>query len=265
MGTPRIRCAQIRTKNPTAKPLKGRIFVPGRSIVRLGSQTPTQQAFPKSYGVWPIKEINTVDSVLNSRDKLRMKTCFKGFAGSEIPQAQWWEIADLQEKNYKNLPYPLVAKRVVGFKGHGMFLVNNEQELRDNLPIIRQGRFLEHFHNFAREYRLHCTQDECFMAWRKLRKENSKERWFFNSLNCNWVSPAHELFDRPSDWDRVVASSIAAMKAVGLDIGAVDVRIQSNKHKEPAYIICEVNSAPALGDQGAAMYERTIKKLLTKR
>ena len=75
----RIRCTQIRTKNPSGFPLRGKIFVPGRSIVRLGSQTPTQQAFPKSYGRYPIAELNTVESILNSRDKLRMKNCFHSF------------------------------------------------------------------------------------------------------------------------------------------------------------------------------------------
>jgi len=258
---PRVRSVQIRTKNPSAIPLRRSISVPGRSIVRLGSQTPTNRAFPKSYGVYPIKEVNTVESILNSRDKLRMKDCFAKYS-TEIPQAQWWELKDIPDNAYPNLPYPLVAKRVVGFKGHGMFLVNNEQELRDNISIIRSGRFLEHFCNFAREYRLHCTQNECFMAWRKLRKEGSKERWFFNSSNCNWVSPKHELFDTPSNWSSMVSSSINAMRAVGLDIGAVDVRVQSNSKADPAYIICEVNSAPALGDKGVQIYKNIIHKLL---
>ena len=52
------------------------------------------------------------------------------------------------------------------------------------------------------------------------------------------------------------------MKAVGLDIGAVDVRIQSSSQKIPAYIICEVNSAPALGDQGIEVYKNVITKFV---
>ena len=102
------------------------------------------------------------------------------------------------------------------------------------------------------------------MEWRKLRKEDAKERWFFNSHNCNWVGPDHELFNRPSNWNEIVDSSIKALTSVGLDIGAIDVRIQSSKQKKPAYIICEVNSAPALGEQGVEIYEETIKKLLLK-
>jgi hypothetical protein len=103
------------------------------------------------------------------------------------------------------------------------------------------------------------------MSWRKLRREGSDDRWFFNSSNCNWVNPQHALFDRPTNWNDVVRSSIDAMKAVGLDIGAVDVRIQSSSQKTPAYIVCEVNSAPALGDQGIEAYKNTIIKILNKR
>ena len=38
--------AQIRTKNHSARPLKGKIYSPFRAVVRLGSRTPTENIFP---------------------------------------------------------------------------------------------------------------------------------------------------------------------------------------------------------------------------
>lgn len=98
------------------------------------------------------------------------------------------------------------------------------------------------------------------MSWRKLRKSDAKERWFFNSSNCNWISPEHELFNRPNNWANIERDCIQAMIAVGLDIGAVDVRVQSKDN--PEYIILEVNSAPALGEQGIEIYKNEIIKLI---
>jgi len=271
------RSVRIRTKNFSANPLRKTIFTDKRVIVRLGSITPTQKIFPAAFAKkLPIHEINTVDAIQNSRSKLLMKDCF---TNSKIPQAQWWKImVDKEEKHgvyfydsgdedlYVNdLPYPILIKRIFGFKGRGMIKVNNKNELSDWLKehINLDGWYIERYMNYAREYRLHCTQKEVFMVWRKLRIKDTKKRWFFNSSNCNWVGEKHKLFNKPSNWEEIKKASINALKSVGLDLGAIDVRVQSNKKKFPKFIICEVNSAPALGKQGIEKYNQIIKKLIT--
>jgi len=255
--------AQIRTKNPTAAPLRRSIIVPRRSVVRLGSRTPTEACFP---GHRDVIEVNTVQSIENSRDKLRMKECFSRF---DVSQAEWW-IA-LNNRDYLRdtrdsdtpinaLPYPLVGKQIVGFKGHGMQLIENESQLREFLRIHNRGYFIEKFYNYAREYRIHATRDHAFLSWRKLRRSDATERWFFNSTNCNWVGQNHELFQRPNNWMELEAAAINAVRSVGLDIGAVDIRVQNRNN--PDYIVCEVNSAPALGDVGVEAYREEIRNII---
>lgn len=250
---------QIRTKNYSSAPLRGAIFSDQRVIVRLGSTTTITSAFPKGVQLGrPIKEINKVEAVENSRSKLRMKSCF---AQHDLPQSVWWDSIDDLMTETNPIPYPIVAKRIFGFKGHGMLLINNKEELDNFIKNTNtSGYYFEEFKNYAREYRLHCTKTECFMSWRKLRKSDAKERWFFNSSNCNWISPEHELFNRPNNWANIERDCIQAMIAVGLDIGAVDVRVQSKDN--PEYIILEVNSAPALGEQGIEIYKNEIIKLI---
>jgi hypothetical protein len=58
----------------------------------------------------------------------------------------------------------------------------------------------------------------------------------------------------------VINDCVKALKSLNLDIAAFDVKIQTNKYKNPKYIILESNSAPALGDYGLEKY----KQLLTK-
>lgn len=252
------RYVQIRTRNFTAKPLRGKMVSNEKVVVRLGSHTPTNQIFANPRGVI---EINTTEAIENSRNKLRMKECFKKL---DVPQAEWWTF-DKQLKS-SELPYPIVIKRVCGFQGKGMELINNNDEFVEWLRIHRgdlSGWFIEKFFNGAREYRLHVASTiGVFMSWRKLRNKEAKERWFFNSVNSNWVGVDHELFDKPKCWKLMEEAASNCIKSTGLDIGAVDIRVQSNDKKDPKFIVCEINSAPALGDLGIEKYKEVIQKLI---
>jgi len=255
------RKARIRTKNPSAKPLRASIITNKRAIVRLGSLTPLGKVFPNRRDV---VEINTVEAIQNSRGKIRMKDCFSKL---DIPQAEWWSFE--KEFDSNKFPYPIVLKRIFGFKGHGMALINNKKEFDSWYSQHKNHHdyFIEKFYNYAREYRIHVASGNigCFMSWRKLRRQDSKERWFFNSSNCNWVSDQHELFDKPKCWKQMEAAAICCIKSTGLDIGAVDIRVQSNEHDNPKFIVCEINSAPALGEIGIIKYKEIITNLINSK
>ncbi len=255
---------KLRSKNTSCESLRPRnrglgVF-PVRSIVRLGSQTLTEKVFPNFYGKTPIVEINTVDSIQNSRSKLLMKACF---ANADVKQANWWDSDKALANDEKSIQFPILAKRVFGFKGHGMVKLDNKEQLEEWLSKnSTSGYYFEEFKNYAREYRLHVTKDGCFMAWRKLRKSDSEERWFFNSSNCNWVGENHELFDKPTNWNVIEQHCVNALNAVGLDIGSCDLRIQSAKKENPDFIVVEINSAPSLGENGVKIYGDVIKSLI---
>jgi len=246
--------AQIRTKNPSAAPLRRSIFVNKRAIVRLGSRTPSRQIYPTQSFV----EVNTVESIENSRDKLRMKECFSRY---DVKQAEWFTLDQVPTIRMTDFPY--VGKQIVGFKGHGMQLIENDDQLRTFLRTHNNSYFIEKFYNYAREYRIHATSDHSFLSWRKLRRADAEQRWFFNSTNCNWVGEDHELFQRPNNWDELCNAAVMAVRSVGLDIGAVDIRVQSRNN--PDYIVCEVNSAPQLGEIGIEHYRREITNIINNK
>ena len=265
---------QIRTKNPTSAPLRGQLGdFSMRSMVRLGSRTSIEDAYPRKPIDRPVIEINTIDAIENSRSKLLMKACF---SEAGVPQADWWIpepekpwnlLSQTGVTSSEYLPYPILIKRVFGFKGRGMLKIDTQEQLDEWIQnnLHATSWYIEHYRPFAREYRLHCTQSECFMTWRKLRRADAENRWFFNSTNCNWVGEDHPLFDRPSNWGAIVETCINATKAVGLDITAIDVRVQSSNKTNPEFIVLECNSAPALGDQGVEIYKQKIKELINEK
>ncbi len=249
--------AKIRTSNFSAKPLRKSVLADRPVIVRLGSLTPTAKIFPTQRD---IMEINTIEAIENSRNKLRMKDCFNN---QKIPQAEWWTF-DKEIKGSK-LPYPIVIKRICGFQGRGMELIEDNDTFVNWMRTHRDlsGWFIEKFYNYAREYRLHVASGiGVFMSWRKLRTSAATERWFFNSANSVWVGPENELFDKPSCWNKLEKAATDCLTATGLDIGAVDIRVQS---KNSHFIVCEINSAPALGNYGIEKYKEVIKQLIVNK
>lgn len=254
---------RVRTKNHTAASLRPRnkklSLFSFRSVVRLGSVTENESIFTPYQLQKGIVEVNTTNAVRTSSNKLRMKEAFKT---KDVAQAEWWTVDEF--KNLKEIPYPVLAKKIRGSKARGMVKIENKEELDQfykNHSL--SGYYFEKFYNFSREYRLHMSVASGeFMSWRKLRRSDEDQRWYFNNSNCNWVNPEHELFDKPKNWDKVIENCQKALESVGLDLGACDVRIQSNNKKDPKFIICEINSAPSLGDKGLEIYADEIENIL---
>lgn len=266
---------RLRTKNHSCEYLKPknknlRLF-PKRSLIRFGSTTPNSEIFVNNE---EFVEVNSIEAIKNSRSKLLMKQCF---SKAKVNQSNWWTVLKEDETYYfypqhdtsakkdtiDTLSYPILAKRIFGYKAKGMVKIDSKEDMVKFLkttPI--QGYYFELFYNFAREYRIHCTQDKAFLRWRKLRKTDANERWYFNSSNCIWAGEDNELFQTPSNMKEVDTHCINAIKSVGLDIGAVDIRIQSAKSDTPAFIILEVNSAPSLGEMGNKVYASQIEEII---
>lgn len=240
-------------------------------------------------------EINTVQAVQNSRSKLLMKQKFTE-AGvktadcwtycSQINGSEQYRLSfnllqhtdrDLAPTHARNLPYPIIAKSHFGQGGAGNTKLDNQAALEAWMRgKDLSGYIFEKFYNYSREYRLHVTQGENFLSWRKMRKREAQDRWYFNSNNCVWIGEylnfeENPLFDKPINWEEIQAECIKACVAVGLDICAIDVRVQSNlveggnRRRTCDFIILETNSAPALGEVGQRVYGDKINELITKK
>ena len=251
---------KIRTKNHTAQPLKNLIEVNTRAVFRLGSITPTEEIFPRGVALnKPIIEINTAEACHNSGDKTLMKRCF---TRNNVKTANWSPLDD-----YDDIKFPSIIKHKNSCKGNGIFYIENQEELdkfideHNNLA----NYIIEDYHNYSKEYRLHVTKDGCFYTCRKMLKEDAEERWHRHDMNSVWIVEENPLFEKPSNWDDLVNECIKALNAVGLDIGACDIKIQTEKNKPegfvPEFIILEINSGPSMGQKTLIKYEEQLRKM----
>jgi len=276
---------RIRSRHPSHNTLREKgifPFLPFKSVVRLGSFTDMKDSVTNGGNRI---ELNTIQAIKNSANKGLMKTCF---SNNNIITADWWSYGgewdgshafflenNSEEAPYElsDLPFPIISKNIFGSRGKGNIKHDNIDSL---LKFIEQkgdklkDYIFEKFYNYNREYRLHVTEEGCFYTCRKMLKQDTPEekRWYRNNDHCVWFMEDNEKFDKPKNWDIIVKESVEALKAVGLDFGAIDLRIQSSKNKEgiiredPKFIIVEINSAPSFGEKTLIKYIEIIPKLL---
>lgn len=262
---------QVRSRHPSHDAIRGTLgMYPKRVIVRFGSSTPTLGN--------PI-EINSIKACQTSANKLAMK---KAFLEHNVKTAEWFVLNGKEFVSNDNkvsllqLPYPMVAKSHFGSRGNGNYLIESAEDMevffKDMKDKTGSNYIFEKYYNYDKEYRLHVTKDGVFYTNRKMLKKDTPEdqRWYKNDNNCVWILEENPLFDKPTCWNKIVEESVKALKAVGLDFGAVDVRVQKNttgktkiKNREVVdFIIIEINSAPSFGEGTLKKYQQELPKLI---
>jgi len=273
---------KIRSRHPSHNVLRKhpelQFEVP--AVVRFGSLT----EMPNNY-----IEINSVEAIKNSSSKLRMKKCFDEL---EVNTTKWYTLKIyentihlLKEKenisceiNHEKIKYPLVLKHIYGSRNKGNSIYKSSEELLIKLTELKNANklnnyIIEEYFSGAREYRLHVSKWGCFYTCRKMIKNDTPEdqRWFRNDSNSTWILEENQLFDKPVNWQNIVKECIKSLKAVGLDLGAVDLRIQSARtskgtlRENPEFKIIEINSAPSFGEITPIKYKEQIISLIKEK
>jgi len=230
------------------------ILLPVFACIRLGS---TSKINPK------FLEINTINAIKTSSNKLLMKNAFKK---NNINSPKFWETKeDLLNEN--EIPYPLVAKKIYGSRGYGITKIKNPPELNEFLENeYNDSYYFEKYYKYLREYRIHVTELGAFYTCRKMLKTNTPENLKFvrNNNNCVWFLESNPKFNKPINWDIIEKQCVNALKAVGLDIGACDVRVAAYPDEDGYHYfkIIEINSAPSFGENTAKEYLKIIPLII---
>jgi len=272
----------IFSRHPSHSALRRRIEVPVSASIRFGSTTQTVKG--KKYKV----ELNLPAAIECSSDKLLMKNAFKK---AEVKTANWCAtVGDsvlrvIDEKEHlvwldgntviNQIKFPVVTKHRLGSRGTGNNLHKTHAEfaawLNTKSEERRSNYIIEQYMNYDREYRVHVnSMGEAFYTCRKALKSDVAEnlKWFRNDSNSVWFMEDNEAFMKPNNWNLIVAECVKACMAVGLDISAVDVRVQAHTdskgrvRENPEFFILETNSAPSFGEITLEKYIEMLPKLV---
>lgn len=261
----------VRSKNVSCKDLR-EIETPYRVIYRMGSSTPTGEILTrrKPNSRKPLLEINTPQSCVLSNDKIKMK---RRFTHAKLPTAEWFTVKDVESGKQKVTYWltkwrRIIAKHKHSSKGNGIYLI---ETIRDYENFVQKTErpvteyVFERYYTYSREYRLHVTKNGCFFANRKMLREDADIRWHRHDSNSVWILEDNELFNRPNNWDEIVNSCVNALKSLGLDIAAFDVKVQKSDVENPKWIILESNSAPSLGDVTKEKYKTMLIEMINSK
>lgn len=159
---------------------------------------------------------------------------------------------DRQEALQWLLEGPVVCRtQLKGYGGAGIHIAETEQEM------VASPLYTKYIKKKS-EWRVHIFCEEVLMVQRKVRDMDvpvEDVQWRVRNHANGFVFQQHG--DKPPIC--VIKESAAAIKALGLDFGAVDVVY--NSHHDEAYVL-EVNTAPGLVGTTLERYTNKILSLM---
>lgn len=253
---------KVRSRNKSCAPLRLLTF-PGNVVYRMGSVTPLNKIYKKIPK--QVLEINSVQACLLSSNKILMK---KRFQKAKVCTAKWFtindnDLHDQRIKFYLDKWDKIIAKRYNSSKGNEIYLITSYDDyIKFCNSVDKVSKYVfEKYYTYTKEYRIHVTKNKCFYASRKMLIKDAQDRWHRHGNNSVFINEENPLFDKPENWNEIVKGCINALKSLGLDIAAFDVKVS----KKGEYIIMESNSAPALGEQGIQKYIDILKEYINER
>lgn len=187
---------------------------------------------PHSSFEGPARVLNDHRAIAIASNKLKSLQALKE-AGVPIPE---FTTSKAIAREWANIAETVVVCRTIltGHSGAGIVLANNGREVVDAKLYTE---YLKKIH----EYRIHILGDHSVFVQRKARNRevpDDQVNWQIRN-HANGFIFAHLDVNVP---DRVIDIARKAVKALGLDFGAVDLIV--NKNRE-AYVL-EVNTACGL-------------------
>lgn len=290
---PKMFIPRVRSRHNSHHCLRGNLLpLPFPSVVRLGSTT----LLKDKYSVEGTRiQCNSVRAIENSSDKLLMKRCFDsegiltpGWIEIKNPDYIVSELGVKFNEGKHSMLFPFVCKRRKSSRNRGNTLIKNQEEFVSwarNRCLF--DYIIETYVPYLKEYRIHVTAEKAFYSCRKALKSDTPKdkRWYRNDSNSVWLTEFVEKRDEngnfiefteevkedfllPPNWEQIKKEAVKAIRSVGLDIGAVDVRVEhtetkNGKRKEtPRFVIIETNSAPSFGEITKVLYKKTINEIL---
>lgn len=232
LGIKRIRHA--------GKPLKMR----GQVLINWGSSNIKRELIPQ-YTI-----LNKPEAVRKASNKLETFKALEGVCS--IPE--WTESSEDAYRWLDEGSTVVVRQKLNGHSGEGIQIITPAVE---DLPIdFIDAPLYTKYVPKAEEYRIHVFQDDAFFIQRKARKKevpDDKVNWQVRNHANGFVFAHNEGIDVGEGAKQL---AVLAVKALGLDFGAVDLIYNKKQGK---YYVLEVNTACGLQGETLNRYVEKLK------
>lgn len=171
--------------------------------------------------------------------------CFKKLEAADVQTVEWIDDKTTAQQ-WLDKEYTVVVRTVLtGHSGNGIIIVEKGEQLPD-APLYTKYIFKD------KEYRVHVVGDKVIDTQRKIKDPNQEVKTWKVRSHANGFIYARNGITPDAARDEL---AVAAVKAVGLDFGAVDI-IQN---KKGTYYVLEINTAPGLEGQTVELYAQAFR------
>lgn len=196
---------------------------------------------------------NDVNVASNKLQFFRKMSAYN-FEAADPVRIPDWTIDQLEAEGWLLEGTPVVARqKLTGNSGAGIVMANEGDD------IVAAPLYTKYVKK-KEEYRIHILNGEVMDRQRKARDRDVADEnvdWQVRNHANGFIFQRND-FETPED---VEVQALRAMKAVGLDFGAVDVIY--NQREGQAYVL-EINTAPGLTGTTLDNYTRAFNELKKK-
>lgn len=229
-------------------------------VVNWGSSSWPNWTQPEKWP-WPngrrFHMLNHPDKVARAIDK---RETFAAMDEAKIPTLDWTTDPRTASEWIAAGKDVIARTKVAGKSGEGIDVVEADSDQDLPLAPLYTGYFPK-----THEFRVHVFKGKVIdFVEKKLKQEfvGREENRLIRNLDNGWVFAHGDLSLCNDDRDAVGATCVAAVGALGLDFGAVDVLVRLGK-KEPRkmkqHAVCEINTGPGLvNTQTIGVYREAI-------
>lgn len=194
--------------------------------------------------------LNHPDAVAVCVDKLKT---FHAFTEHEVPTVDWTQSHDVAEQWVRNGDTILARLQLNGRGGAGISVINgaSHPEGFGRAPLYTK------YHKRKAEFRVHVMDGKVISLQQKKLKDGTEKHdltFIIRNHANGWIFARNDI----TVPECVKNAAIAAVRACGLDFGAVDVGWNSSQDRAYVY---EVNSAPGIEGTTLEDYANALRAI----
>lgn len=191
----------------------------------------------------PFKVLNPADKIILATNKLQ---CLNRLAEAGVERVQHTTSQDVVRQWLREEGVVVYGRKLLNAsQGAGIVIIKTPAELV-HCPLYTKGILKAH------EYRVHVFGDKVLDVTKKRRRNEVDRSDYIKNLANGWVYCRNDI-EIP---DNLVECAKKAIRALGLDFGAVDILYR----KGVPYVL-EINTAPGLQGTTLNKYVEEFRKL----
>lgn len=226
-----IHCRYYHTKRPLEEEFAPTLV----NVINYGGGTKVLDFIPELYA--DVTYINHPNLVNVAKNKLKTLRCLKE-NGVAVPDFST-NYAELRGRWSKAI---IVQRtKLEASCGQGIVIIRPE-----DTRSFGDGLFVKYIRK-DREYRVHVVDGKAIHVQQKRKRLNAPadvgDEALIRNVGNTWVFDSSKIDAVGGKMDELTSTAIDAVKAIGLDFGAVDI-VES---KDGKFYVLEVNTAPGIG------------------